>query len=52
MLDELRNKAANLANDERVKEVVDKAKEYLNTDKGKEMLDQAKEKVEGFIHKK
>lgn len=52
MLDELKNKAAELANDARVKEAVDKAKDFLNSEKGKETLESAKGKVEDFLKDK
>lgn len=51
MLDELKNKAAELANDARVKEAIEKGKEFLNSEKGKETLDSVKDQVEGFMHK-
>ncbi|MDE5653899.1 MAG: hypothetical protein K2L83_07870 [Muribaculaceae bacterium] len=52
MLDELKDKAADLMNNETVKNVADKAKEFVNTEKGRETLEAAKEKVEDFVEEK
>lgn len=52
MLDELKDKAADLLNNEHVKDAVDKAKEFINSEKGKEVIENVKEKAEGFIKDK
>ncbi|MDE6234959.1 MAG: hypothetical protein K2M56_04330 [Muribaculaceae bacterium] len=52
MLEELKDKAAGLMNDEKVKDAVDKAKEFINSDKGKETLENVKDKVEDFVEDK
>lgn len=52
MLDELKDKAVDLLNDEKVKEVVEKAKEFANSEKGKETIENLKEKAEEFIKEK
>lgn len=52
MLEGLKDKAAGLMNDEKVKEVVEKVQEFAESEKGKEVLESVKEKVSGFIHKK
>lgn len=52
MLEELKDKAAGLMNDEKVKEVVDKVQKFAESEKGKEVLESVKEKVTDFIHKK
>lgn len=52
MLDELKDKAAELLNDEKVKAAVEKAKEFANSEKGKETIENLKEKAEEFIEEK
>ena len=52
MLDELKEKAAGLMENENVKGAVDKAKELINSGKGKEVMENVKEKAETFIHNK
>lgn len=52
MLDELKDKAADLMNSDTVKNVTEKAKDFVNSDKGKEALENAKEKVEDFVEEK
>ncbi len=52
MLDELKDKAAELLNNEGVKDAVEKAKEFVNSEKGKETIENLKEKAEDFIEEK
>lgn len=52
MLDELKDKAADLLNNPQVQDAVNKAKEFANSDKGKETIENIKEKVEDFIEDK
>ncbi len=52
MFEDLKEKAAGLMNDEKVKEVVNKAKEFAESEKGKEVIENVKEKVTEFISKK
>ncbi|MDE5552873.1 MAG: hypothetical protein K2M03_03375 [Muribaculaceae bacterium] len=52
MLDELKDKAADLLNNENVKGAVDKAKEFINSEKGKEVIENVKEKASEFIKDK
>lgn len=52
MFEDLKEKAANLMKDEKVKEVVNKAKEFAESEKGKEVIENVKEKVTEFINKK
>ncbi|MDE6113754.1 MAG: hypothetical protein K2G47_02785 [Muribaculum sp.] len=52
MLDELKDKAADLMDNETVKEVVEKATEFIKTEKGKEVVETVKEKAEEFIKDK
>lgn len=52
MLDSLKDKAAELLNNDSVKAGVDKAKEFINSEKGKEIIENAKEKVEDFVEEK
>ncbi|MDE6399996.1 MAG: hypothetical protein K2J49_09575 [Muribaculaceae bacterium] len=52
MLDELKDKAADLLNNENVKQAVEKAKEFANSEKGKETIENLKEKAEDFIEEK
>lgn len=52
MLDELKEKATGLMNNEKVKEAVEKAKEFAQSEKGKETIENLKEKAEDFIEEK
>lgn len=52
MFDELKDKAADLLNNENVKQAVEKAKEFANSEKGKETIETIKEKAEDFIGEK
>ncbi len=52
MLEGLKDKAAGLMNDAKVKEVVEKVQELAESEKGKEVIETVKEKVTDFIHKK
>lgn len=52
MLDELKDKAADLMNNETVKEVVEKASEFIQTEKGKEVIETVKEKAQEIIKDK
>lgn len=52
MLDELKDKAADLMNNENVKAAVEKAKEFANSEKGKEVIENLKEKAEDFVKDK
>lgn len=52
MLDELKDKAADLLSNPQVQDAVNKAKEFANSDKGKETIENIKEKVEDFIEDK
>jgi len=52
MLDELKEKAADLMDNENVKKVVDKAKDLVDSEKGKEKIENIKEKAEDFVGEK
>ncbi|MDE6811617.1 MAG: hypothetical protein K2J15_04625 [Muribaculaceae bacterium] len=52
MLDSLKDKAADLMNNDTVKAGIDKAKEFINSEKGKEVIENAKEKVEDIVEEK
>ena len=52
MLEELKDKAADLLGDEKVKVVVDKVQEFASTEKGKEVIEDIKEKATEFIQEK
>lgn len=52
MFEELKDKAADLMNNDTVKEVVEKATEFINTDKGKEVVETVKENATEFIKDK
>ena len=52
MLEELKDKAADLLGNENVKEVVEKATEFIKTEKGQEVIETVKEKAEEFIKEK
>lgn len=52
MFEELKDKAASLMNDEKVKEVVGKVQEFAESEKGKEVIENVKEKVTEFISNK
>lgn len=52
MLDELKDKAADILGNEKVKDVVDKAKDFLESEKGKEVIENVKEKAGEFIKDK
>lgn len=52
MFEELKDKAADLLNNETVKEVVEKATEFIKTDKGKEVIETVKEKAEAIFKDK
>ncbi len=53
MFEDLKDKAADLMKDGKVKEVVEKVQEFAATEKGKEVIENVKEKVSEFIsHKK
>lgn len=52
MLEELKGKAAELLNDEKVKGAVDKAKEFIESEKGKEVIENVKDKAEDFLKDK
>lgn len=52
MLDELKEKAAGLMNNEKVQEAINKAKEFANSEKGKETIENVKDKVEDFVEEK
>ncbi len=52
MLDSLKDKAADLLNNDTVKAGMDKAKEFINSEKGKEVIENAKDKVEDFVEEK
>lgn len=52
MLDSLKDKAAEMLNNESVKAGVEKAKDFINSEKGKEVIENAKEKVEDFVEEK
>lgn len=52
MLDELKDKAADLLKDEKVKEGVEKVQEFASTEKGKEVIETVKEKATEFIQDK
>lgn len=52
MLDELKDKANDLLNNDNVKQAVNKAKEFANSEKGKEVINNAKDKIEDFVEDK
>lgn len=52
MFEDLKDKAASLMKDEKVKEVVEKVEEFAKSEKGKEVIENVKEKVTDFISKK
>ena len=52
MFEELKDKAADLMNNDTVKEVVEKATEFISTDKGKEVVETVKEKATEVIKDK
>ena len=52
MFEELKDKAADLMNNDTVKEVVEKATEFISTDKGKEVVETVTEKATEFIKDK
>ncbi|MDE5874370.1 MAG: hypothetical protein K2M10_08195 [Muribaculaceae bacterium] len=52
MFEDLKDKAADLLNNENVKGVVDKAQEFINSEKGKEIVENVKEKASEFIKDK
>lgn len=52
MLDELKKKAEEFLDKEKVEDAVDKAKEFINSEKGKEVIENVKEKAEGYIKDK
>ncbi|MDE7160058.1 MAG: hypothetical protein K2O24_04355 [Muribaculaceae bacterium] len=52
MLDELKDKAAGLMKDPKVKEAVKKVQEFAESDKGKEVIESVKDKVTDFLGKK
>lgn len=52
MFEDLKDKAADLLNNENVKDAVEKAKEFANSEKGKEVIENVKEKATEFIHDK
>ena len=52
MFEDLKDKAADLLDNETVKTVVEKASEFAATDKGKEVIETVKEKATEFIHDK
>lgn len=53
MFEDLKDKAADLLKDDKVKEVVEKVQEFASTEKGKEVIENVKEKVTEFMsHKK
>ena len=52
MFEDLNDKAADLMDNDTVKEVVEKATEFISTDKGKEVIETVKEKATEFIKDK
>ena len=52
MLDELKNKAADLMNNESVKDAINKAKVFAYSEKGQETIETIKVKVEDFVEDK
>lgn len=52
MLDELKDKAADLLKNENVSEIVEKTTEFINSEKGKEVIETVKEKATEFIKDK
>lgn len=52
MLDELKDKAQDLMNNEKVKETVEKAKDFIHSEDGKAKLEEMKEKAEDFVREK
>lgn len=52
MLEDLKDKASDLMDNETVKGVVEKATEFIKTEKGQEVIETVKEKAEEFIKDK
>lgn len=52
MFEDLKDKAADLLKDGKVKEVVEKVQEFAETEKGKEVIETVKEKATEFIQEK
>lgn len=52
MFEDLKDKAADLMDNDTVKEVVEKATGFISTDKGKEVVETVKEKATEFIKDK
>lgn len=52
MLENLKDKATDLMNNENVKEVVEKVTEFTKSEKGKEVIETVKEKTETFFKDK
>lgn len=52
MLENLKDKATDLMNNEKVNEVVEKVTEFAKYEKGKEVIETVKEKTETFFKDK
>lgn len=52
VLDDLKEKAAELMSNENVKQAVEKAKEFAQSEKGQETIQNLKDKAEDFIEDK
>lgn len=52
MLDELKNKANDLMNNENVQNAVNKAKEILNSEEAQKVINNVKDKASEFIKSK
>ena len=52
MLEDLKDKANDFLNNEKVQTTINKAKDFVNSKKGRETLKHAKDKIEDFVEDK
>lgn len=52
MLEDLKDKASDFLNNEKVQTTINKAKDFVNSEKGRETLNHAKDKIEDFVEDK
>ena len=52
MLEDLKDKANDFLNNEKVQTTINKAKDFVNSEKGRETLKHAKDKIEDFVEDK
>ena len=52
MLEDLKDKANDFLNNEKVQTTINKAKDFVNSEKGRETLNHAKDKIEDFVEDK